>query len=161
MALVISALLRASKGWTRSFRFSASCRNVRSVSSWLGFAGFISAATTGARITLETDPMKAVAGADFIYTDVWVSMGKEAEAAERIKVLAGYQINASLVKLAAPDALALNLRIEFRRNLERGAGSLEALIRNLQRTLRAAIGRSSKPRRPAAPVPLFPVAAEA
>lgn len=54
---------------------------------------------TGARITLETDPLRAVAGADFLYTDVWVSMG-EAEAVwrERIDQLLPYQVNAALVR---------------------------------------------------------------
>ncbi len=57
------------------------------------------AATTGARITLETDPCKAVAGADFLYTDVWVSMG-EADAVwkERIAQLLPYQVNAALMR---------------------------------------------------------------
>lgn len=56
------------------------------------------AAKTGARITLETDPARAVAGADFLYTDVWVSMG-EAEAVwkERISQLLPYQVNAALM----------------------------------------------------------------
>src|SRR5436190_4558428 len=53
-----------------------------------------------------SDKIKTAAqGADLLYTDVWISMGKEAEAEERIKILNGYQINASLVKLAKPEAL--------------------------------------------------------
>jgi ornithine carbamoyltransferase len=54
---------------------------------------------SGARITLEADPHKAVAGADFIYTDVWVSMG-EADSvwSERIALLKPYQVNAALMK---------------------------------------------------------------
>ena len=57
------------------------------------------AETTGARITLDTDPLKAVLGADFLYTDVWVSMG-EADAVwkERIAQLLPYQVNAALMK---------------------------------------------------------------
>jgi ornithine carbamoyltransferase len=57
------------------------------------------AATTGARITLEVDPAKAVAGADFLYTDVWVSMG-EADAVwqQRIEQLLPYQVNAALMR---------------------------------------------------------------
>ena len=59
--------------------------------------------------------MKAAAnGADLLYTDVWVSMGKEAEAAERIKILNGYQINQKLVKLAKPDALVMHCLPAYR-----------------------------------------------
>lgn len=57
------------------------------------------AMTTGARITLEPDPTKAVAGADFLYTDVWVSMGEsEAVWKERIDQLLPYQVNAALMR---------------------------------------------------------------
>ncbi len=59
----------------------------------------------GGKIVVTEDLQAAATGADMLYTDVWVSMGKEAEAAERIKVLRGYQINAALVKLAKPGAL--------------------------------------------------------
>ncbi|MCE9657727.1 MAG: ornithine carbamoyltransferase [Burkholderiales bacterium] len=57
------------------------------------------ARSTGARITIETDPRKAVAGADFLYTDVWVSMG-EADAAwkQRIEALMPYQVTAALMQ---------------------------------------------------------------
>jgi ornithine carbamoyltransferase len=43
-----------------------------------------------------------------LYTDVWVSMGKESESARRIKELTGYQINAALLKLAKHDALVMH-----------------------------------------------------
>lgn len=57
------------------------------------------AQTTGARITLETDPTQAVAGADFVYTDVWVSMGEsQAVWKERIDQLLPYQVNAALMR---------------------------------------------------------------
>jgi ornithine carbamoyltransferase len=62
-----------------------------------------------------TDNLKsAVQGADLLYTDVWVSMGKEAESAARIKVLSGYQINQSLVKLAKPKALVMHCLPAYR-----------------------------------------------
>ena len=46
---------------------------------------------------MESDPVKAVAGADAIYTDVWVSMGEEEKSAERIALLRPYQVNGSLM----------------------------------------------------------------
>ncbi|MHC1707538.1 MAG: ornithine carbamoyltransferase [Bacteroidales bacterium] len=57
------------------------------------------AAETGAKITVTDDPAAAVKGADFLYTDVWVSMGEPKEIwAERIKLLFPYQINKQLVE---------------------------------------------------------------
>ena len=57
------------------------------------------ALTTGARITLQTDPLKAVAGADFLYTDVWVSMGEADEVwKQRIDQLLPFQVTAALMK---------------------------------------------------------------
>lgn len=56
------------------------------------------AATTGARITITDDPAEAVAGADFIHTDVWVSMGEDKSVwLERVELLRSYQINAALM----------------------------------------------------------------
>jgi len=57
------------------------------------------AATSGARLTLTADRDKAVAGADFLYTDVWLSMGEPEEKwGERIEQLLSYQVNAALMK---------------------------------------------------------------
>ena len=57
------------------------------------------ALTTGARITLETDPLKAVAGADFLYTDVWVSMGEPDEVwKQRIDQLLPFQVTTALMQ---------------------------------------------------------------
>jgi ornithine carbamoyltransferase len=57
------------------------------------------ARTTGARITLEADPLKAVAGADFLYTDVWVSMGEPDDVwKQRIDQLMPYQVTTALMK---------------------------------------------------------------
>lgn len=53
-------------------------------------------------------PEEAVAGAQAVYTDVWASMGQENEAAARAKVFASYQVNDSLMKRAAPDALFMH-----------------------------------------------------
>ena len=58
------------------------------------------AATTGARITLTEDVAEAVKGVDFLYTDVWVSMGEpDSVWEERIRLLKPYQVNAEVIKL--------------------------------------------------------------
>jgi len=62
-----------------------------------------------------TEDLKAAArGADALYTDVWVSMGKEAESGERLQQLSGYQINAELVELAKPGALVMHCLPAYR-----------------------------------------------
>ncbi len=54
---------------------------------------------TGAEIVLTDDPVKGVKGADFLYTDVWVSMGEPAEEWEkRIKIMKPYQVNMEMIK---------------------------------------------------------------
>nr|HPN66986.1 ornithine carbamoyltransferase [Candidatus Omnitrophota bacterium] len=58
------------------------------------------AAASGSRIELTSDPSKAVAGADVIYTDVWTSMGQEKEKAKRMKAFKGFQVNAKLCSKA-------------------------------------------------------------
>ena len=69
-------------------------------------AGFVlSDAPPGVRQT--EDPAEAVAGADIVYTDVWVSMGQHAEAAERSRMLAPYQVDEALMA-RAPDAWFLH-----------------------------------------------------
>ncbi|MES2170966.1 MAG: ornithine carbamoyltransferase [Actinomycetota bacterium] len=66
------------------------------------------AAKTGGSITIYTDPIEAVAGADVVVTDTWVSMGKEEEKAQRLVDLAQYRVDAELMSLAKPDALFLH-----------------------------------------------------
>ena len=68
----------------------------------------------GGRISCTEDLKPAARGADVLYTDVWVSMGKEAESAARFKTLKGYQINAALVKLAKPGALVMHCLPAYR-----------------------------------------------
>ncbi|MBL9134987.1 MAG: ornithine carbamoyltransferase [Verrucomicrobiales bacterium] len=68
----------------------------------------------GGRVVCTEDPQAAAAGADLLYTDVWVSMGMESEAAQRLKDLAGYQVNASLVRLARPGALVMHCLPAYR-----------------------------------------------
>lgn len=61
------------------------------------------AAESGAIIEQTNDPKVAVENADFIYTDVWASMGFEAEAEERLGRFEGFQVNEELVKYAKAD----------------------------------------------------------
>ncbi len=64
------------------------------------------AGRTGARITVTDDPAQAVAGADFIHTDVWVSMGEAKDVwTERVRLLAPYQVNADLMGMARNPAV--------------------------------------------------------
>ncbi len=68
----------------------------------------------GGKISCTESFETAAKGADLLYTDVWISMGKEAESAERLKLLSGYQINQKLVRLAAPDALVMHCLPAYR-----------------------------------------------
>ena len=55
-------------------------------------------------IELMTDPHKAVAGVDAVYTDAWASMGQETETEERDRIFPPYQVNDALMAGAAPNA---------------------------------------------------------
>lgn len=59
-------------------------------------------------IEVVNDPIKAVTGADVIYTDVWVSMGDEEEKEARLKALTPYQVNAELLASAKPGAMVMH-----------------------------------------------------
>lgn len=63
---------------------------------------------SGATIRLLTDPAEAAAGAQVIYTDTWVSMGQEADAAARESAFGAYQVNAKLMAVADPQAIAMH-----------------------------------------------------
>jgi ornithine carbamoyltransferase len=63
---------------------------------------------TGGTCTLTRDPVEAARDADVIYTDVWASMGQEAEAVERRKIFAPYQVNSELFRHAKFDALFMH-----------------------------------------------------
>lgn len=66
------------------------------------------AAGTGARISYTDSPSAAAKDAGVIYTDVWTSMGDEAEAADRKKAFAPYQVNSRLLKFAARDVVVMH-----------------------------------------------------
>ena len=66
------------------------------------------ATAAGSELTLSSDPKKAAKGADVLYTDVWASMGQEKEQSQRVKAFAGYQIDANLLREAAPEAIVMH-----------------------------------------------------
>ena len=66
------------------------------------------AEANGASVTRVVQPEDAALGADLIYTDTWVSMGQEAEKAERVRVFANYQVNPALMELAKPDSIFMH-----------------------------------------------------
>ena len=63
---------------------------------------------TGAVLQVVEDPRQGVSGADAVYTDVWASMGQEAEAARRAEVFRPYQVGMDLMAKAAPHAVAMH-----------------------------------------------------
>ena len=66
------------------------------------------AAVSGATVTITDDVHEAAKGADVLYTDVWTSMGEEAEREQRLKDLAGYQINAQLLGEANEGCIVMH-----------------------------------------------------
>lgn len=71
-------------------------------------------ARAGGSIVVTEDPQAATAGADLLYTDVWVSMGKEQESAARLSAMANYQINAATLKQAKPEAVVMHCLPAYR-----------------------------------------------
>jgi ornithine carbamoyltransferase len=67
-----------------------------------------SCARENGSLELTNDPIAAVSGADAVYTDVWTSMGQESEAAIRRELFVPYQVNASLMSHACPEALFMH-----------------------------------------------------
>lgn len=66
------------------------------------------AKNTGGRCWTTRDPIEAVSGADVVYTDVWASMGQEAETVERREAFRGYQVDARLFAHATRDAIFMH-----------------------------------------------------
>jgi ornithine carbamoyltransferase len=64
--------------------------------------------TPGAAIEVVENPLVAVKEADVVYTDVWISMGREREHARRLRTLTPYQLNRRLLQRAKPDAIVMH-----------------------------------------------------
>lgn len=73
-------------------------------------------AAAGGKISCHEDPQEAADGSDVLYTDVWVSMGKEMEAGGRLQTLQGYAVDEKLVKTANPGALVMHCLPAYRGN---------------------------------------------
>jgi len=70
--------------------------------------------SVGKHVSWTEDPMEAAKGADVLYTDVWVSMGKESETAQRERIFAPYRIDRKMVGLAKKDVLVLHCLPAYR-----------------------------------------------
>ena len=66
------------------------------------------AAESGSTFSVQTQPSNAVTGADVVYTDVWTSMGQEAESERRRRDFAGYQVDTELISRADGDAIFMH-----------------------------------------------------
>jgi ornithine carbamoyltransferase len=92
--LGVNFSIASPKGYTLSEAVIAQCQK--------------DAAAHGSRIRTMREPAQAVEGADVVYTDAWVSMGQEEETPQREKAFDGYQVNASLLRGARPEAVVLH-----------------------------------------------------
>jgi ornithine carbamoyltransferase len=84
----------------------------------------LEAEETSASIEVMDDPHVAVKEADVVYTDVWISMGREREQSRRLKALVPYQLNERLLKRAQPDAIVMHC-LPAHRGQEISAGVLD------------------------------------
>jgi ornithine carbamoyltransferase len=69
---------------------------------------------SGSRLLITSDPLQAVENADVIYTDVWASMGQEAEKQARREVFSSYQVNSGILDMAAPGAVIMHCLPAYR-----------------------------------------------
>ncbi len=82
------------------------------------------ARSEGGKLSVHEDPAEAVADADCVTTDVWISMGQEAGSEERIALLRPYQVNEALMEKAAPDAIFMHCLPAYR-GMEVSAGVID------------------------------------
>ena len=71
-------------------------------------AGYVAKARAHSAVVVTNEPVEAVTGADVVYTDVWASMGQEAEAVERNRLFSSYQVDLDLFDHAKSDAIFLH-----------------------------------------------------
>jgi ornithine carbamoyltransferase len=100
-----SLMLAAARGGTRmAVATPPGYEPKKEVADWARADG----QATGFAVTLTNSPEEAVAGADAVYTDVWASMGQEAEKEARARIFAPYQVNAKLMARAKPGAIFMH-----------------------------------------------------
>ncbi len=113
-------------------------------------AGLLAAANKGGKVHVTSDPVEAARNAEVLYTDVWVSMGKEEEAEYREAQLAEYQINRKLVAAAAPGALVMHCLPAYREKeitdeaFEKNAGTIFDEAENRLHAQKAALWELSE-----------------
>ena len=78
----------------------------------------------GGNIIISNNPLKAAQDADILYTDVWVSMGDEAEEKKRLKDFERFQINEELIAVSKPDVIVMHC-LPAHRGLEISAGAID------------------------------------
>jgi len=78
----------------------------------------------GGVLTISNDPLQAAKDADILYTDVWISMGDEAEEEKRLKDFDGYQINEELIAVSKPDVIVMHC-LPAHRGYEISAGAID------------------------------------
>ena len=84
-------------------------------------ANLLRARSTGGALMLTADPYEAADGADVLYTDVWTSMGQEAETARRKTAFQGFQVNERLLARANPGALVMHpMPVHYGEEMEHG-----------------------------------------
>ena len=88
--------------------FSIACPRGYELDSAILREAKAAAKPTGANIVVTADPYRAVREADVVYTDVWASMGQEAEHAKRVKAFRGYEVDRNLIKAARRGALVMH-----------------------------------------------------
>jgi ornithine carbamoyltransferase len=71
-------------------------------------AAKLNAEQSGSQVLVTLDPKEAAKGADVLYTDVWASMGQEAEHLARVRIFKSYQLNSELLSVADPDAIVMH-----------------------------------------------------
>jgi ornithine carbamoyltransferase len=96
--------------WSRASSDSYSARYCATIASRLkrSVAARRAAVQAGSTVELVHDAASAVRGADVLYTDVWTSMGQEAEREQRLHDFEGFRIDADLVARAKPEAIVLH-----------------------------------------------------
>ncbi len=102
----------ANNVWRSLAKAAALCRMTTRVASPPGFGptaeDVAAIEDMGGTLLVTTNPAEAVAGVDAVYTDVWTSMGQEAEAEERRRAFAGYTVDEKLMSVAATHAVVLH-----------------------------------------------------